>query len=114
MHFDCRTLRCPQHERGAVCIWTLRRAFKRSLFPPDLGQQEIVAELSEVYLAALSKAEAKRVLPRKPNVQDAMLEVDRLGGHIKNNGPPGWLILRRGLNKLLTIHRGRPLEQESQ
>ncbi|MGB5220411.1 MAG: hypothetical protein WBN60_05245 [Polyangiales bacterium] len=27
-------------------------------------------------------------------------------GHIRNNGLPGWLILRRGLDKLLSIQRG--------
>ena len=65
-------------------------------------------------LIALSKLETKRPLSEQPNVEDAMLEVARLGGHIKNNGPPGWLILRRGFDKLLTIHRGWSLANEGE
>ena len=35
-----------------------------------------------------------------------MLGVAGLGGHIKNNGDPGWIVLGRGLDKLLTIALG--------
>lgn len=35
-------------------------------------------------------------LPRKPTVRDVMLAIARLGGHIPNNGEPGWLVLARG------------------
>ena len=35
----------------------------------------------------------------KPTVRDAMLGIARLGGHIKNNGDPGWQVLGRGLVK---------------
>lgn len=51
--------------------------------------------------------------PEELTVGDAMLALAGLGGHIRNNGPPGWLILRRGLDKLLTIHRGWVLGQAS-
>jgi hypothetical protein len=36
------------------------------------------------------------VLPRNPTVRDVMLAIARLGGHIPNNGEPGWLVLGRG------------------
>lgn len=39
-------------------------------------------------------------------IQEALLAVAALGGHIKNNGPPGWLVLWRGLRELATLTRG--------
>lgn len=39
-------------------------------------------------------------LPKTPSAQAALLSVAALGGHIKNNGPPGWLTLYRGFEKL--------------
>jgi hypothetical protein len=41
----------------------------------------------------------------------ALLEAARLGGHIKNNAAPGWIVLRRGLDILVAIHRGWSLAQ---
>ena len=35
-----------------------------------------------------------------PTVRDAMLAIAALGGHIKNNGDPGWLVLGRGIQLL--------------
>ena len=35
-----------------------------------------------------------------------MLGIAGLGGHIKNNGDPGWIVLGRGLDKLLAFEEG--------
>lgn len=45
-------------------------------------------------------------LPAAPTVRDALLAVAKLGGHIKNNGEPGWQVLGRGFDKLLTLEAG--------
>ena len=45
-------------------------------------------------------------LGKRPTTRDAMLGVAGLGGHIKNNGDPGWIVLGRGFDKLLTIELG--------
>lgn len=45
-------------------------------------------------------------LPPNPTVRDALLAVAKLGGHIKNNGEPGWLVIARGFQKLLTLEVG--------
>jgi Transposase DNA-binding/Transposase DDE domain len=39
-------------------------------------------------------------LPPELTVEDALRGVARLGGHIKQNGPPGWIVLGRGFVKL--------------
>jgi len=52
------------------------------------------------------RAVAKRPLPRNPSARDAMLAVAALGGHLKNNGDPGWLVLGRGMHDLLLLELG--------
>ena len=46
-----------------------------------------------------------RKLPKNPTVRDALWAVAGLGGHIKCNGEPGWLVLQRGMTKLLDYER---------
>jgi hypothetical protein len=53
----------------------------------------------------LRRASAK-TLPRKLLARDAMLAIARLGGHLRSNGEPGWIILGRGLQTLLTMVAG--------
>jgi hypothetical protein len=45
-------------------------------------------------------------LPSAPTARDVHLAVAALGGHLKNNGDPGWLTLRRGYDKLRTLTEG--------
>jgi len=51
-------------------------------------------------------AVAKKPLPARPSVRDAMLAVAKLGGHQTNNGDPGWLVLGRGIHDLLLLEVG--------
>jgi Transposase DNA-binding/Transposase DDE domain len=46
------------------------------------------------------------VLPANPTAHDALRAVAALGGHIRSNGDPGWLVLHRGLAKLLAYEEG--------
>jgi len=41
-----------------------------------------------------------------PSIRDALLAVARLGGHLRQNGEPGWLVLARGMQKLLCMETG--------
>jgi hypothetical protein len=49
-----------------------------------------------------------RLESEKPikTAQEALFAVAGLGGHIKNNGPPGWLVLWRGFCELAQLTRG--------
>jgi hypothetical protein len=73
---------------------------------PEAPASAVLPQEQLAVLTAYIQAEKGRVLPQKITVQTAMLEIAALAGHIKNNGPPGWLLLRRGFDKLLTLHRG--------
>jgi hypothetical protein len=65
-------------------------------------------------LLLLRKLLEKRrfVLPPKPTMRDAMLGIAFLGGHIKNNGDPGWLVLGRGLTKFVDAEQGWRLARQ--
>jgi hypothetical protein len=56
-------------------------------------------------LAALRHL-SHRPLPHKPTVQDALWCIAGLGGHIKNNGPAGWQVLQRGMEKFMSFAAG--------
>lgn len=61
--------------------------------------------LTHKQLEVLS-AVAKKPLPKRATARDAMLAVAALGGHIKSNGDPGWLVLGRGMHDLLLLELG--------
>jgi hypothetical protein len=68
-----------------------------------------IAVLSEVQLKCLAaglKKLKRTPLPARPTTRDALLGVAGLGGHIKNNGDPGWQVLGRGMDRLLLIELG--------
>jgi len=48
----------------------------------------------------------RRKLADAPTAEDAYLAIAALGGHIKYNGPPGWLILARGFEELEKLTAG--------
>lgn len=61
--------------------------------------------LSERQLMIL-RERAKSPLKRKPTIHEAMMAIASEGGHIKNNGDPGWQVLGRGYEKLLYMELG--------
>jgi len=59
-------------------------------------------------------ARAQRPPTSRPKtLEQAYLLLARLGGHIKNNGPPGWLTLGAGYETLLILRSGWFLGRES-
>lgn len=61
--------------------------------------------LTRTQITVLRRFSPKR-LPPKLSVERALQAVADLGGHQRQNGPPGWQILGRGLQQLLTLERG--------
>lgn len=55
--------------------------------------------LSSTQLQVL-RAMSKKKLSQTPTVEEALLAVAAMGGHIKNNGAPGWIVLWRGFEDL--------------
>ena len=46
---------------------------------------------------------APQRLPAAPTARDVLWAVAALGGHLKANGEPGWLVIGRGFQTLLTF-----------
>jgi hypothetical protein len=59
-------------------------------------------------------AVSKSPLRARPTARDAMLAVASLGGHVKSNGDPGWLVLGRGMHDLLLLEMGWRAREEAE
>jgi hypothetical protein len=51
-------------------------------------------------------------LPPIPTISDVLLGIAAVGGHIKNNGIPGWAVIGRGYDQLLLVHLGYDIAQQ--
>jgi hypothetical protein len=79
-----------------LALRTLARADSSSPAELVFGEQELAA------LRHLSH----RPLPKRPTAQDVLWCIAGLGGHIKNNGPAGWQVLQRGMEKFVPFAAG--------
>lgn len=65
---------------------------------------ELVATPDEIKLL---RAISKRVkIPEAPSVETLLQAIAGLGGHLRRNGPPGWLTLGRGYETLFAAYMG--------
>jgi hypothetical protein len=80
-----------------VVAWRMLLLRQETRISPDAPATRVLTELQIMLLQADRKARLKA----NPTVRDALLAVAALGGHIKNNGDPGWLVLYRGMECLI-------------
>lgn len=52
-------------------------------------------------IAVLIDHKCLRKLPDAPTLRDVMLAIAAIGGHIRQNGEPGWIVLGRGFEDVL-------------
>lgn len=62
--------------------------------------------LTAQQLAVLRASRPGARLGPAPGVRAVMLAIAALGGHLTNNGNPGWLVLGRGMEKLTLMEAG--------
>lgn len=65
-----------------------------------------VVALTPRQLRVLQASPPGATLPPTPTMREALYAVARLGGHLKQNGEPGWLVLTRGMQKLRDMEVG--------
>lgn len=70
------------------------RSYARSA--PDAPASRILTENELIALRTIGRIK----LSETPTAQDALHAVAALGGHLKRNGEPGWIVLARGFEKL--------------
>jgi IS4 transposase len=111
--FEQRQLESLQTLLNALALfipiaWNLLRLRTLSRDRPDAPAK---LALSTIEVDVLRRASKGR-LAANPSLRDAMLQVARLGGHLKSNGDPGWLVLGRGYTELLALVSGFLLARE--
>lgn len=72
----------------------------------ELPDQAATVVLTPRQLQVLRASPVGATLTETPTIRDALRAVARLGGHLRQNGSPGWLVLGRGMQKLLWMERG--------
>lgn len=55
---------------------------------------------------AILRLHTTRLMSRVPTNEEATLTLAEFGGHLRSNGPPGWVVLGRALDRLLLIEIG--------
>jgi hypothetical protein len=86
----------------ASLLLRIRQAAREPTSPPATEL------LTPLQIQLLQSHHAVR-LPPDADAKAAFLGIARLGGHLKRNGPPGFIILARGLLQLLTLEQGAAL-----
>lgn len=73
---------------------------------PDAPCSTSLSPLQERALRGYMKKRHGVVLPALLTTRTAMLAIAQMGGHIRNNGDPGWIVLGRGFDRLLDVEVG--------
>jgi hypothetical protein len=72
----------------------------------ELPTHAATAVLTPRQVQILRALPAGATLSPTPIMRETLLAVARLGGHLRQNGAPGWLVLGRGMQKLLWMEQG--------
>lgn len=78
---------------------------------PDLPGRGLLPDEAFRLLQAYA---GKETLPDEATIHVVMYQLAALGGHRKNNGPPGWQTLGRGMEKLIAWMEGAALARGEQ
>jgi len=82
--------------------WDLLALRTAARVAPDAQASTVIDD----FKLGLLKRHPKLRLSQQPTARDVMLAVAQLGGHIRNNGEPGWIVLGRGFERLLILEEG--------
>lgn len=78
----------------------------RHLAREDAADAPATAVLTVAQLQLLRALPQGHALAPQPTVRAVLRVLARLGGHLRQNGPPGWLVLGRGFRNFCAIERG--------
>ena len=82
----------------------------RTLAKMDGGNKATLV-LSNLQIKLLRRV-SKTKLPRELTLEDSLVAIAALGGHLRRNGPPGWITLLRGYQRLITLEEGALLVEK--
>ena len=94
----------------SVIAWRLLLLRTVSRDTPSAPAEAVATARQLRLLRSLKRLDHPRVrgveLPEHATAHDVLLAVAKLGGHLKQNGPPGWQVLGRGYDSLLLLEVG--------
>ena len=94
----------------SVIAWRLLLMRTIARTHPSASASTVATARQLRVLRSLAKLDDPRIrhvqLPQSASAADVLLAVAKLGGHIDQNGPPGWQVLGRGYDSLLLIELG--------
>ena len=67
---------------------------------PDVPAQTVITD-NRLQVLRILCAKNRHNIPQKPTARDVMQAIALLGGHIRQNGEPGWMVLWRGYEVVL-------------
>lgn len=116
-YFKALTTGCAYERRQLESLQTLQVALAllapiawRLLLLRHLARHQpetpATAVLTSRQLGLLRARPGGTRVPSPATVTDALLAIARLGGHLRHNGPPGWIVLARGFQKLQDMELG--------
>lgn len=99
-----------------VIAWRLLVLRSTARDTPDAPAEKALTARQVRVLQAVAELRDRRlkrvVLPAKPRARDVLNAVAGIGGHLKNNGLPGWQVLSRGYDALLLLELGWRAREE--
>lgn len=115
--FKCLKTGCSYEERQLESMPSLLNAL--ALFAPiawallslrsaarETPNDSASTIFSTEQLLLLRSLSVRYKLPANPTLQDALLAIAGLGGHLKRNGSPGWQTLGEGYREFLSAEQG--------
>jgi len=95
----------------AVYIPIAWRILRHRTLAHEDAKRPATAILTKLQIRLL-RLKSKSSLPDALTVADALVAIAAMGGHLKRNGPPGWITLARGYEKLLSLEEGAILARK--
>jgi len=91
----------------AACVPIAWKALALRHLAQDAQQPaERVLSASELQVLQAKAKSMGLTLPPAPTAAEALATVAQIGGHRRSKGPPGWMIIARGLEKLHNLAEG--------
>lgn len=105
--FEKRQLESPRTVTNALAVflpiaWLLLRLRHVCRTAPERSGVEMLSPIMLACLRALLQKQTRRTLSEQPTCHEVTWAIAALGGHIRNNGDPGFMVLGRGLADLLS------------
>lgn len=89
----------------AICLPIAWRMLLLRTLARGTPEAPAIAALSPTQVEVLRACSSMK-LPPSPSARQAFDALALLGGHHRSNGEPGWMVLGRGMEYLLTLERG--------